>query len=144
MDKSEQIQNIITKLKNNKPAKAFKKFSNDLDSGMRFVLMYLIDKKKAYASLIGEEMQISRARVGILLKKMETRGLIIKSAHEHDSRIEIIELTSEGLIKCNEIKLEMIRYISNIIDRVGYDKLNKFLDTACEIKAVLEEGGYID
>ena len=144
MDKSEQIQNVIAKLKNNKPSKTFKKFSDDLDSGMRFILMYLLDKKETYASLIGEEMHISRARVGILLNKMENRNLIKKTTHSQDARIEIIKLTNTGLIKCNEIKLEMRKYISNIIDRIGYEELNKFLDTACEIKAVLEEGGYID
>ena len=51
MDKREQVFNIIKKLKENKPAKVFKKVSDDLDSGVRFILMYLMDSMgEVYAS----------------------------------------------------------------------------------------------
>jgi len=145
MDKNEQILTIINKLKQNKPAKIFKKVSDDLDSGVRFVLMYLADSKgEVYASSISDAMNISRARVGILLNKMEDKGYIQKQASEKDARIEMINLTNKGLIRCNEIKNEIVKYISIIVEKVGYDELNHFLDTACKIKNILEEGGYVD
>ena len=46
--------------------------------------------------------------------------------------------------RCIEIKNEIIKYISAIIDNVGYEEFCNFLDTACKIKNVLKEGGYID
>jgi len=145
MDKNEQILNAIKKLKENKPAKVFKKVSNDLDSGVRFVLIYLADSKgEVYASSISEAMNISRARVGILLNKMESREYIKKTASDKDARIEVINLTDKGIQRCIEIKNEIIKYISTIIDNVGYEEFYNFLDTACKIKNVLEEGGYID
>lgn len=145
MDKNEQVFNIIKKLKENKPAKVFKKVSNDIDSGVRFVLMYLIDNKgEVYASSISEAMNISRARVGILLNKMEVKGYIVKTTSVKDARIEVVNLTEQGLDRCKEIKNEIMNYINNIIDKIGYEELNHFLDTACKIKNVLEEGGYID
>lgn len=145
MNKNEQVLSIIKKLKENKPAKVFKKVSDDLDSGVRFVLMYLMDSKEnVYASSISDIMNISRARVGILLNKMETKGYILKTASDKDARIEVINLTDKGLNRCNEIKDEIAKYISIIVEKVGYDELNHFLDTACKIKSVLKEGGYID
>lgn len=145
MDKREQVFNIIKKLKENKPAKVFKKVSDDLDSGVRFILMYLMDSMgEVYASSISDVMNISRARVGILLNKMETKGYITKEASDKDARIEVINLTNKGLNRCNEIKREIEEYITIILEKIGYDELNNFLDTACKIKNVLEEGGYID
>ena len=145
MDKNEQVFNVIKKLKENKPAKVLKKVSDDLDSGFRFVLLYLIDNKdEVYASSISEVMNISRARVGILLNKMESRGYITKTASDKDARIEVINLTDKGIQRCIEIKNEIIKYISAIIDNIGYEEFCNFLDTACKIKNVLEEGGYVD
>ena len=145
MNKSDQVLSIIKKLKENKPAKVFKKVSDDLDSGVRFVLLYLTDNKgEVYASSISEAMNISRARVGILLNKMEDKGYISKKASYKDARIEVVNLTDKGLKRCNEIKDEIAKYISIIVDKVGFNELNHFLDTACKIKNVLKEGGYID
>ena len=145
MNKNEQVLSIIKKLKENKPAKVFKKVSDDLDSGVRFVLLYLIDNKgEVYASSISEVMNISRTRIGILLNKMECKGYISKKASDKDARIEVINLTNKGLNRCNEIKREIVEYITIIVEKIGYDELNNFLDTACKIKNVLKEGGYID
>ena len=145
MNKNDQVLSIIKKLKENKPAKVFKKVSDDLDSGVRFVLLYLKDNKgEVYASSISEAMNISRARVGILLNKMETKGYITKKASDKDARIEVINLTNKGLDRCKEIKDEIAKYISIIVDKVGFNEFNHFLDTACKIKNVLKEGGYID
>ena len=118
---------------------------DDLDSGVSFVLLYLIDNEgEVYASSISEAMNISRARVGILLNKMEDKGYISKIASDKDARIEVINLTDKGLNRCNEIKGEIVDYISIIVEKVGFNELNHFLDTACKIKNVLKEGGYID
>lgn len=145
MNKNEQVLSIIRKLKENKPAKVFKKVSDDLDSGVRFILLYLTENKgEVYASSISEAMHISRARVGILINKMEDKGYISKKASDKDARIEVVNLTNKGLKSCNEIKDEIVKYITIIVEKVGFNELNHFLDTACKIKNVLKEGGYID
>lgn len=145
MNKEEQVSNIIKKLQRNKPSKVFKKVSEDLDSGMKCVLIFLKNSKtKVYASTISDEMKISRTRIGILLDKMITKGLISKNNNESDARVFDITLTPKGLKECDEISSEIKRYISNIIDEIGYDAFVEFIDTANKIKSVLEKGGYLD
>lgn len=144
MNKNEQVLSIIEKLKEKKPAKVFKKVYDDLDSGVKFVLMYLMDSDgEVYASSISDTMNISRARVGILLNKMESKGYISKKVSDKDARIEIVELTDKGLNRCKEIKKEIEKYITTLIEKIGYNELNFFLDTACKINKILKEGGYI-
>ena len=141
MNKNDQISIIFEKLKESKPAKAFKKVP-DLDSGMKLVLMYLNgNNEEIYASTISEKMNISRARVGILLKKMENKNYITKTISDKDARIEVINITDKGLAKCREIEFETIKCITILIDKIGYDELNNFLDTANKIKNVIEGAG---
>lgn len=144
MEKNEQILDILKRLKENKPAKMFKKVSNDLDSGVRFVLMFLCENENVYASTISEKMGISRARVGILLKKMENKNLIYKIDNSNDARIQVIAITENGKKMCEQIKVKIRKHISNLIDKIGYNTLIEFLDVASKIKNVLKGGGYID
>ena len=109
----EQAIEIIEKLRASKPAQIFQNVS-DMDAGMKFVLMFLSESsKEVYASTISEKMNISRARVAVLLKKMEFKGLITKTSS-----------------KTNVVK---------VIEKIGINKLNDFLDTAFSIKSILEE-----
>ena len=139
MDKNEQIFFLLEKLKKNKPAKCFKKVS-DMDSGMRFLLDFLLDNNdEIYATTISEKMNISRARCGILLKKMEVKGLITKINSKSDARICVISLTEKGKIRAIEIRNELYKSIEKVIDNIGYEKFNNFIDTATKIKTILEE-----
>lgn len=144
MGKEQQIAEIIKILEENKPAKVFKKVSDDLDSGIRFVLMFLSDNKNVYASTISERINISRARVGILLKKMESKNLIEKIGDAQDGRIQVIKITEKGRQQCSQIKAKIREYISKTIDAVGYERLLSFLEIVGEIKNVLKGGGYFD
>lgn len=138
MEREEQIINIMNRIKENNPTEAFKKVLG-LDSGMRFILMYLMNSKgDVYASTISEKMCISRARVGILLKKMELKGYITKSISAKDGRIEVVNITSHGLQKCEAISAQIVKDIDKLISEVGYDKLNLFLDIGYRIKSVIE------
>ena len=135
----EQAIEIIEKLRASKPAQIFQNVS-DMDAGMKFVLMFLSESsKEVYASTISEKMNISRARVAVLLKKMEFKGLITKTSSKTDARIEVINMTKEGLKTINLIKEKAIKNVVKVIEKIGINKLNDFLDTAFSIKSILEE-----
>jgi len=137
---NEEVFNLINKLKNNNPFQGFKQISN-FDNGMSFVLLYLCDESKdIYASTISEEMGISRARVGVLLNKMLSKGYIKKVTNKNDARIDVIKITNLGKEKCEQINNEIVKNISKLINKFGYEKLNNFVDMACRIKEVLKEG----
>ncbi|MBQ8615545.1 MAG: MarR family transcriptional regulator [Clostridia bacterium] len=141
MDKREQANKIIEKFKSKKPAQALNRVSV-LDSGMRFVLMNLAQNDgEIYASTISETMNISRARCGILLKKMELKGYITRLTSSKDARIEIIHLTENGKQKADSLKEGLVSDVIKLIDIVGYKKLNEFLDIAIKIKDILDEKG---
>lgn len=145
MVSNEQILNVIQKLKETKSANVFRKVSNDLESGFKFMMLYLMDtNQEVYASSLSAVMNISRTRVGILLNKLQTKGYIEKIASKNDARIEVVRLTDSGYERCKEMKEEVVKNISYTIQKVGYNEINQFLETANKIKNALIEIGYID
>lgn len=138
MATQEQILSIFEKIKKDKPTDIFKKIS-DMDTGVRFVLMLLLESKtEVYASTISEKMNISRARVAVLLKKMQDKNLIIKTPSLSDARIEIIYFTEYGFNYAKTFKEQTMTMINKVIDNFGYENINQFIDMANNIKKVLD------
>ena len=76
MDRRNQALSLIKRLQEIKQPKILKTIS-DLDAGMRCIMLFLSENSTGvYASAISENMGVSRARVGVLLKKWKTRVLL--------------------------------------------------------------------
>ena len=137
MATQEQILSIIKKIKTDKPTYIFKKIL-DMDSGVKFVLMLLYESEtEVYASTISEKMNISRARVAVLLKKMQDKDLIVKTPSLSDARIEIVSFTEYGLDCAKKFREQSMSMINKVVDNFGYEKVNQFIDMAVNIKKIL-------
>ena len=138
MSTKKQAIEIFEKLKQNKPSEFFDEM-NTLNSGMRFILICLYDaKSEIYASTLSEKMKISRARVAILLKKLLAKNFITKQMSPTDSRKEVLKITPMGINAVEEGKKQIINHIEVLIDNIGIEKLNAFIDIASEIQAVVK------
>ena len=138
MATQEQILSIIKKIKKDKPTDIFKKIL-DMDSGIRFVLTLLYESDaEVYASTISEKMNISRARVAVLLKKMQDKNLILKTPSEFDARIEIVSFTKYGLDCAKKFREQSMSMINKVVDNLGYENVNNFIDMAINIKKILD------
>ena len=134
----EQALHILNKVKQNKPTNFFNKIS-DSEAGMRYVLVYLSEQvEEVYASTIAEKMKISRARVAVLIKKLENKRLINKTVCKTDARIEVLKITKRGMEEVNKIQENAIKCISKVIETLGIEEINRFIETSAKIKAVLD------
>lgn len=135
----EQALDILNKLRKNKPAKFFNRI-DETSAGMNFILAFLSESNcDVYASTIADKMQISRARVAVLIQKLISKGLIEKSSSNSDARIEVIKLTTKGFDEINKFKERMISDIVKLIEEVGIEEIHKFLDTSAKIKKILDD-----
>ncbi len=133
----EQTIEVLNKITSNKPADFFKKIGS-ADKGLGFVLIYLSKScSEVYASTISEKMNISRARVAVLLKKLESKNYIEKTSSAKDARIEIIKPTKKGLEKANELIEKTLSTTAKVIEEVGLDDINKFIEISSKIKKVI-------
>jgi|GEM_PF-4507934 len=128
---------VLEKLKAAKPSKTLKDFDG-LDRGLDFVLIYLSEHNNVYATTLSEEMCISRARIAVLLAKLENRGFICKLPSPTDARIEVVEITQAGHDEVARIKENAIKRMMKIIDVVGSDEIDNFVNTLIKICSIVE------
>ncbi|MBP3431540.1 MAG: transcriptional regulator [Clostridia bacterium] len=135
----DQAMQVIKRFCDNRPEHVFKHVS-ELENGTRFVLMFLSEAEtEVYASSISEAMNISRARVAVLLKKVEDKGYIRKRTSSKDARIEVVSLTEQGLKKVESMKERAIEDVMKVIEVVGIEEIDHFLKTAEKVKKIMEE-----
>ena len=141
MATKEQIDYIISELPKAHPANFFKIF-NDSNTGIGFAvkLLYSAEDNRLSAGAISEAMGVSTARVAVLLKKMEGKGLITRESDRADARVTVICLSEAGKNVARQMQENMLRHISYVIDRVGMEKLKQFIELSVEVKAAMAEG----
>lgn len=91
------------------------------------------------AGEISEYMNVSTARVAVLLKKMSEKHLVEKSQDPKDARRVMVSITDEGRKILQEKRQEILLYSSAIIERFGKEKIMSFVETCKEIKEIVDE-----
>lgn len=135
----EQALDVLNKIKQNKPTKFFKKI-DETSAGMRFILMYLSEHtNEVYASTIAEKMDISRARVAVLIQKLINKGMIEKSSSSMDGRIDVLKITQVGLSEIKTFKEQVLSNVIMVIEKIGLEEIYRFIDTSAKIKNILGE-----
>lgn len=136
MATKEQINKIINLLDESHKINPLEKLNQ---VGHLAVLKYLNQNKKVKSKDICENMNISSARMAVLIKKLENKGLITKIIDQEDARITIINLTEKGKITSQKIKNQLSYQIENIINEFGYDNLTNLLKDMQKIKLIIEK-----
>lgn len=137
----EQIEYIVRELPKAHPANFFKIF-NDSNTGIGFAvkLLYAAEDNRLSAGAISEAMGVSTARVAVLLKKMEGKGLITRESDRTDARVTVVCLSEAGKTVAEQMQENMLGHISYVIDKVGMEKLKQFIALSVEVKVAMAEG----
>ena len=134
-----EIKFVLDHLQESIPTRFFNTI-NEGYIGMGAVLQYLYEADGAVtAGDISEYMQVSTARVAVLLRKMNSQGLITKSEDAHDARVVNVKLSLDGQKKAEEIKTNIYRELAFVIDGIGMNKLSEFIEISDEIKQLINK-----
>lgn len=137
MATQKQIEYVLENLQGMHSAAFFKNLSEG-NAGIHAVLRILYESDdNITAGNISDYMNVSTARVAALLKKMSAKGLIIKDVDANDARITIVRLSPLGLEKVRQMKANLYKQVSAVIDKVGIEKMMDFISVSNEIKAML-------
>lgn len=135
----EQIEQISTLLQRTLPPPLFRRV-NETQAGIGAVLRLLESAGEPVTpGRIAEFMDVSTARVAVLLKKMEAKGLIEKQRHAGDARVTIVRLSPLGLETVLSMKEDMYAKVGAVIDQVGMERLLEFVAIAEEVRRALPE-----
>ena len=139
MSNREEAQEFLDQLRQCR-AKSFFGRLDDTQRGIGFVLLYLREAEGVvYSGDLARELNVSTARIAVLLKNMEKNGLLTRSASRKDARRTIIALTPAGIAQVDEMREHILDAAELLIERVGKDDLDEFLRISMKMKNALEE-----
>ncbi|MBR2750299.1 MAG: MarR family transcriptional regulator [Clostridiales bacterium] len=90
------------------------------------------------AGEISEYMNVSTARVAVLLKKMSDKGLITKKNDPEDGRRVLVSITEQGKEAFYEKQKEILLYGGAIVEHFGVDRIKDFIKSCREIRDVVD------
>lgn len=115
---------------------------NESQAGIGAAIKFLHQNQRAVtAGEIANEIHVSTARIAVLLKKMDARGLICREKSEQDRRVTLVRISDYGEQQVQECLSATARQIERMIDAIGMERLMQFIQTAFDIRTMMEKSG---
>lgn len=138
MATKEDIEKIAYLLNDARPTGFFQKI-DETTLGIGAVLRLLYESNGALtAGAISQFMNVSTARVAVLLKKMVAKGLIKKEQGREDARTIVVSLTEVGQKTISKMREDVYRDIGTLIDTIGMERLIEYTRISKEICSVMK------
>lgn len=103
--------------------------------GMNSILSYLKTKKEdVTAGELAIQLDVSTARIAVLLKKLEKLNMIVKRISSKDARVTIVEITQTGLKHIDEETKKSVSIMQKILEKVDPKEIEEFIRLATKIK----------
>ena len=139
MATAEQIERIAALLRQAHPAASLKKV-NEAAEGLGAALLFLAQEDAPVsAGAVSAYLHVSTARVAVLLRKLEAKGLIVTGARASDARVTSVRMSEAGREAARQLRESLHEQIGYLADRLGEEKLVQFALTAREIQTALGE-----
>ncbi len=139
MAKKEEVLYALELFHNNRPQKIFDAVNRGEIGAFAVVkLLYEADKELTSADLC-KHIKISSARMAVLIKRLEKKGLVVKTTSEVDTRAKILKLSEKGVALADKLKENMYETMGKIIDEFGLEELESMFTKLGKLKAILGE-----
>lgn len=107
--------------------------------GFGFVLDYLEQAEgEVTAGDLAKKMEVSPARVAILLKKMEESGFIARHTSSKDARRIIVEITPAGVAFVEDMKERTLNKVESLLNQVSKEDLYTYVKISRKIREAME------
>ena len=111
----------------------------DMSKGEFFALNY-INKRGTVVlpSEISAAMNVSTARIAVLLSQLENRGLIVRTVDPSDRRRVNVSITSAGVQRLEERRAEIFEKMQRLVEQLGEEDAQDYLRITKRIIALSE------
>lgn len=139
MTKREEAMEVLDQLRTCVPRDFFTRL-DELHKGTGFLLAYLdMAEGEVCAGDIAKEMNVSTARIAVILKKMENSGFILRQTAADDARKTVVTLTKLGRAWIQKTKDQMLNRVELLLERVDKEDVWEFIRLSQKIKAAMDE-----
>ena len=137
MATDKQILNMFKQMVSAHPVEFYKHMDvTRAGIGAVLRLLYTTDAPVT-AGTISSRLDISTARVAVLLKKMDAKGFITKEKDPVDARVTIVKLTDFGRKTIESMWEEVKSQMGKVIDEIGEDRLLEYIEISKETRRIV-------
>lgn len=134
----EEAAELLKRMSDSRPKKLFKNFDKT-NAGIGCVMNCLFETEKSVsAGEISQFMNVSTARVAVLLRKMTEKGLIDRTGDPDDARKSMISLSEKGREIMEKHRESFLVFFSSVIERMGKERFEEFISMSEELRDALE------
>ena len=140
MTKREKAIELMNELRRSGPRPIFTQIDNS-DKGIYFILGYLRhhQDEDVFAIDLANKLHVSTARISVVLKKLESRGLILKQQDKNDTRKVKIKLSKKGERLIDEHFEKIVKAHEKLIDEISDNELKTYIRISKKIKETLSQ-----
>lgn len=139
MSKREEAQEFLQKLYLCTP-KFFNREIEAMQRGFGFVLSYLEQANgEVNAGDLAKKLDVSTARIAVLLKRMEKSGLITRHASPEDARRTVVAITPAGVALVDGMREQTLKRIEQLLAQVSKEDLETYIRISHQIKKAMNE-----
>lgn len=100
----------------------------DMSKGEFFALNYISKRGSlVLPSEISAAMNVSTARIAVLLSQLESRGFIVRAADTADRRRVNVSITAAGVKRLEERRAEIFRQMLRLVEQLGEKDAQDYL-----------------
>jgi len=137
MDYSELAVKLLNNMRSLSKIKSHKNISEALH-GEAFVLDYISRQNgDVLPGKIGQEMNVSTARIATALNSLENKGLITRQIDKNDRRKILIDLTQEGKDLAERHRQTIIKVAANMLELLGEHDANEYVRISGKLAEML-------
>lgn len=114
-------------------------FNNTEIQMMKEIVRVKEEGGRIISSRLAKELGITRSAVSQMVNKLEKQNIVMRVPDERDKKIAYIELSSDANVVYEDIKGRISAVMSEILAKLGEEKVRGFLEFASEFVDVFEK-----
>ena len=109
------------------------------DKGYMAVMGRLYQNKEMYSCQLAKELNLSRARLSLIVKNLKGKKYVTTHIDLTDKRINLIRITKEGSRIVKETYEKSMLKLKTLFEHLGKEKTNQLLEILGDISQIYKE-----
>ena len=109
------------------------------DKGCMAVMSMLYQNKEMYSCQIAKELNLSRARLSLIVKNLKIKKYVTTHIDLTDKRINLIKITKEGSKKVKETYEKYMNKLGVLFSKLGKEKTEQLICLMGDISKIYTE-----
>jgi len=136
---NEDAKQLLLKLREMKSCALISRIDRSSEGENKVLGLLYETKENLSAGKISSLLSLTTARVAVILSSLAEKGMIRKLRDVNDRRRTMVEITEKGKHHAEEMYQELLDCMDYLVEHVGSEKMNAFVDILREICTLAEE-----